>query len=55
MKNRDRSGVSQHLRGGTEETWEESQGSRCAGTDVKLATHGAAVLQYRLGRTVRYF
>lgn len=32
----------------------EGQGSR-AGTDGELATHGVAVLQYRLRRSVRYF
>jgi hypothetical protein len=54
MMNWDRSGVSRHLHGGTEETCVEGQGSRCAGTDGELVTHGIAVLQYRLRRSVRY-
>jgi hypothetical protein len=53
MANWDRSGVSRHLHGGTDETCVEGQGSRCAGTVGKLATHGVAVLQYRLRRSVR--
>jgi len=54
MTDWDRSGVSRHLHGGTVETCEEGQGSRCAGTDGELATQGVAVLQYRLRRSVRY-
>lgn len=54
MTNWDRSGVSQHLHGWTDETCEEGQGSRSAGTDGELATHGVAVLQYRLRRSVGY-
>jgi hypothetical protein len=49
MTDWDRSGVSRHLHGGTEETCEEGQGSRCAGTDDDVA-----MLQYGLRRSVCY-